>query len=264
MLMKKLVSWIIEHMRKENWFSHFIMFLTTVVGILIALELDQWREDNSEAAKAELYRLRLNNELKMNKAQVISNKLAALRAYTVIEISRSYSATDQGDYFIPKQLVDSLLTLDVGFKDLITIKAIDKDMLFVEFSFSVTDNTLNFDTWEATKASNVLQSLMPLEVFHYSSAYKALNSNLGGSPKEFLKMVGDMMNDNELSDNERIELLQALRRLIMDSYEKEQAVSQCLREVALIGKDGDIIEELTEPNDSTLLSGRVESILAEF
>ncbi len=262
--MKKLSIWIMEHIQKENWFSHFVMFLTTVIGILIALELDQFRERKSDAAKAELYRIRLNNELKMNKAQVISNKLAVLRAYTVIEISRSYSATDHGDYFVPKQLIDSLLTLDMGFKDLIIIKAIDKDMLFVEFEFSVTDNTLNFDSWEATKASNVLQSLMPLEVFHYSSAYKALNSNLAGTPKEFLKMVEVMMIDNELSDEERIELLRSLRRLIMDFYQKEQAVSQCLREIKSIGENGNIIEELIEPNDSTLLSNKVKSFLVDF
>jgi hypothetical protein len=245
--------------QSENWFTHSISLATTILGILIALALDQYKEQRSEAKKIELYRIRLNNELKNNKQQIILDKHSLLRAHAIIEISRTYTATESGDYLIPKKLVDSLLTIDMGFKDLLTIHKEDADMLFVDFDLSFKPCVLSFDSWEAMKASNVLQSLNPTEVFHYSSVYSILKINLGKTGQEFLKRTEDMKADDQITETEKKEMLESIKLLIFDANKKESAIETCLQQLKAT-KSMERELEIDEPIDTTAIAERIKLI----
>jgi len=81
-----LKNWLSQKIKNENWFSHGVMFITTILGILIALELDKNREEADKAQKLNQYRTRLDNELKINKGYLIGMKEWLQHDYVLLEM----------------------------------------------------------------------------------------------------------------------------------------------------------------------------------
>jgi hypothetical protein len=52
-----------EHVRRQDWFAVVLDFVVVVLGIFIALQADQWREDRTFAHAETLYLQRLHEDL---------------------------------------------------------------------------------------------------------------------------------------------------------------------------------------------------------
>ncbi len=50
-----------------DWHNHTITFISTIIGILIAFQLEDWRENREEQVKIDKAEVSLFNELERNK-----------------------------------------------------------------------------------------------------------------------------------------------------------------------------------------------------
>jgi hypothetical protein len=220
----KFNDWLIHNLRHENWFSHLIMFFTTVLGILIALQLDKGREEVAQKEKLDMFRIRLNNELKINKTNLINKKLSLLRTYAILEISLDKVKQPDGQYLISRHLADSLIQLDSSFQDLILNRTeLPNDQLSVGFNLNLINSNTASDTWQAVKGSDIIQQLNPLELIQYTNIYQILQSQV--NLEDVYTIFKESSAHEGLSNAMQREVMQLLEEKIFILYNQDTSLS---------------------------------------
>jgi len=236
-------NWLWQKIKNENWFSHGVMFITTILGILIALELDKNREEANKSQKLNQYRTRLNNELKVNKETLIGVKEWLQHDYVLLEMEDDLTQ-ENGELIISKPKLDSVYRLDSAFRSLITI---NRELPGNRVSINTIKHTrifnLTLDTWEALKGSDVLQEMTPKELLSYTKIFNSINSFNGYYSGAWAK--SDFMTKPKLM--EVILNLEGFENLI------ENTLSELKKERNSTGQ----VIEIPEPQDTSKLSQKI-------
>jgi len=77
-----LLRRITKHVRDQNWFAVFLDFLIVVVGVFIGIQVANWNERLNEAKRAENYRERLIQEMKINN-ETLSGRIESFQQQRV-------------------------------------------------------------------------------------------------------------------------------------------------------------------------------------
>lgn len=184
-------------MRKKStidWQNHSITFISTIIGILIAFQLEDWRENREEQAKIDKAEISLINELNRNKvgleATIKINKDWLL--YADFIMSHTYD-----DYLAcTQQELDSAIQVHpTRFSNSNFIRKLDPSTNLYGMSFEV-DVSFIFQietaTWEAVKSSGTLNFIEQSNVFWYVKTYKELERRLSTlDERELMEKLGN-------------------------------------------------------------------------
>jgi hypothetical protein len=163
-----------------DWHNHVITFISTIIGILIAFQLEDWRESREEQIKINKAELSLINELERNKVGLenIIKQNKHWLSYADFIFSHTY---DDHLACTPQEL-DSISQAHPGrFVRSSFVKALDKTTNLYQMDFKV-DVSFIFQietaTWEAVKSSGTLNYIEQGNVFWYVKTYKELERRL--------------------------------------------------------------------------------------
>ncbi len=177
-----------------DWHNHTITFISTIIGILIAFQLEDWRENREEQAKINKAELSLLNELKRNKVGL----------ETTIKINKDWllyadfiTSHTYDDYLAcTQQELDSAIKMHpTRFSNSNFIKKLDQTTNLYGMSFEVDVHfifQIETATWEAVKSSGTLNFIEQSHVFWYVKTYKELERRLSTlDERELMEKLGN-------------------------------------------------------------------------
>lgn len=177
-----------------DWHNHTITFVSTIIGILIAFQLEDWRENREEQSKINKAELSLVNELERNKIGletiIKGNKDWLLYADFIM------SHTYDDHLACTQQELDSAIKMHpTRFSKSTFIKKLDTTTNLYGMSFEV-DVPFIFQietaTWEAVKSSGTLNFIEQNHVFWYVKTYKELERRLSTlDERELMEKLGN-------------------------------------------------------------------------
>ena len=242
-------NWLWQKIKNENWFSHVVMFVTTILGILIALELDKSREQADKSQKLNQYRIRLDNELKVNKGSLIEIKEWFQHDYILVEMY-DYVANEKGELIIIKSKLDSLYQLDSAFRSLITVnQELPGNRVSIINKPHVRTGNMTLDTWEALKGSDILQELTPKELLSYTKIFHSINSFNSYYTSALAK--SDFMTKHKLME------------LILNLEGFEILIGNTLSELKDERSSTGQVFEIPEPQDTSKLSRKIREFKSQ-
>lgn len=177
-----------------DWQNHIITFISTIVGILIAFQLEDWRENREEQIKINKAEISLINELERNKigleGTIKENK--DWLSYADFIFSHTHD-----DYLAcSQQELDSIRKVYPGrFTRNKFVNVLNKTTNLYQMSFEV-DVPFIFQietaTWEAVKSSGTLNYIEQGNVFWYVKTYKELERRLSTlDERELMEKLGN-------------------------------------------------------------------------
>ena len=177
-----------------DWHNHTITFVSTIIGILIAFQLEDWRESREEQTKINKAEVSLVNELERNKIGletiIKGNKDWLLYADFIM------SHTYDDHLACTQQELDSAIKVHpTRFSKSTFIKKLDTTTNLYGMSFEV-DVPFIFQietaTWEAVKSSGTLNFIEQNHVFWYVKTYKELERRLSTlDERELMEKLGN-------------------------------------------------------------------------
>jgi hypothetical protein len=180
--------------KKIDWTNHTIGFASTIIGILIAFQLEDWRESREEVAKIKKAELSLVAELQRNRAgleNVVKENNDWL-AYANFMFSHLYD-----DHLAcTKQELDSIKNVyPERFGKATFVRKISRAVNLYNCPFEV-DRYFIFqvetDAWEAAKSSGILNYLDQQRVFWYVKTYKEIERRLSTmDEREMMEKLGE-------------------------------------------------------------------------
>lgn len=177
-----------------DWHNHTITFISTIIGILIAFQLEDWRENREEQTKINKAETSLVNELERNKigleTSIKENKDWLLYADFIL------SHTYDDHLACTQQALDSAIKMHpTRFSNSNFIRKFDQTTNLYGMSFEV-DIPFIFQietaTWEAVKSSGTLNFIEQSHVFWYVKTYKELERRLSTlDERELMEKLGN-------------------------------------------------------------------------
>jgi hypothetical protein len=158
---------------KIDWPNHIIGFFSALFGILIAFELDQWRERNNELKLAKSAFENLMKEVDIN--QNILHENATLNLKSIHEIQRALLKVDRNLLFTGTRKEADSINKKFGkllFIDLADSSSRIKHVWPVHIGMSnITVPSLQTSAWESAKATGALNSMPYEKVVSLSFVY---------------------------------------------------------------------------------------------
>ena len=230
--MKKLKNWWVSF-KSENWLSHIITFVGTILGIIVGLQMENSISEKRDYEKVEAYKKLVDLELLNNQKYFIVSKNEYKAAYELLSFIRKERL--QSPFSAPTEKIDSLINIDDLFKSMIIILKQNQGKTDFSIEINFATNPIITQAWEAFKISGLLNELDPMTVLMYSRTYVVINTNIFNKDfksiffEEFLKAV----TDKKLSESELDKLIEQLESVRLEVDIKIENINQCLQ-----AKDG--------------------------
>jgi hypothetical protein len=218
---------------KADWTNHLIGFIATILGILIAFELQDWQETRKENEKLELGIQSLKLEITANRELIKSGleKFKYFNGYTNLIVR--HLKTDSTIIY-PISRWDSLISNypDIFLESNI-IKQVGPNDIEIKFKVPVDffPPKIYTDNWEAVKSSGLLNTFPQDKLVKFIRLYSELNRNWTGSNvDDFLIYVRqhDAMHNNDFNFKE----FNRITKDIEDDYRvKLQRIEESYEEI---------------------------------
>lgn len=177
-----------------DWHNHAITFISTIIGILIAFQLEDWRENREEQTKINKAESSLVNELERNKIglETIIKQNKDWLLYADFIMSHTY---DDHIACTQQELDSAIKMYPTRFSNSKFIKKLNQTTNLYGMSFEV-DVPFIFQietaTWEAVKSSGTLNFIEQSHVFWYVKTYKELERRLSTlDERELMEKLGN-------------------------------------------------------------------------
>jgi hypothetical protein len=181
-----------------DWPNHTIGFFSALFGILVAFELEEWRErkNQEELTSNAFYRLMMEIEFNQNSLHVNVNE--SLNSIKVLQelLGR---VNEQFMFMGTRQDVDSI---NISFPNLITIDTTASSRFPAHFHMgSITTIPQHSSAWESAKASGVLNYMSYEKVFSLTSIYnyQAITAELQHIA-QLTKEAGNLTSRSQLTE----------------------------------------------------------------
>lgn len=179
-----------------DWTNHFIAFLATVIGIIIAFSLEDWNDSRKEKEAVHQAMNSLKSELKSN-FEIINNNLNRLPKFTGLNrVILKYRISDIPDdlkviLVCSKNQFDSLRQIyqnEISEESIIQ-KAGDSKITFYTYWDGFFPERLNFDNWEAVKSSGLLYKFKHGQMITINRVYSHLQRNPSGVSEDDIVLM---------------------------------------------------------------------------
>lgn len=177
-----------------DWQNHIITFVSTIVGILIAFQLENWRENREEQNKINKAEVSLINELERNKIGL--ENIIKENKHWLSYADFIFSHTHDDHLACSQRELDSVSKIYPSrFTRTTIIKPLNKTTNLYRMDFRV-DVPFIFQietaTWEAVKSSGTLNFIEQGNVFWYVKTYKELERRLSTlDERELMEKLGN-------------------------------------------------------------------------
>lgn len=180
--------------KKIDWGNHTIGFVSTVIGILIAFQLEDWREGREEQEKIDKAELSLVNELQRNKTGL--ENIVKENNDWLIYVDFLFSHTHDDLLACTPEELDSVKRVyPERFAHTTFVRRLNRttnlysNMLAVDRYFIFQVET---DAWEAAKSSGILNYIDQQRVFWYVKTYKEIERRLTNlDERELMERLGE-------------------------------------------------------------------------
>jgi hypothetical protein len=182
MFANRLSSAIMD-MKKIDWLNHTIAFASSVIGIFIAFQLDDWQERTSRREEMEV-------TLKAIKAEIETNLYLYHENDSILGLFVEYfdfcdaNSHDGGLLLSKKDLADALNRFPGRFDDAKLIRKINDSLALYDVIRKVDvipASGISTANWEAATASGILAQLDHNRAVLLTQVYEWTTKNLGYS-----------------------------------------------------------------------------------
>ena len=179
---------------KIDWINHFVAFLSALLGIFIAFQLQDYQEHRQEKEKLQITINAIRKEIK-NNMEIYSANIDDLSDwldyYHLGKLVR-----ENGEVGIPRsefekmkskapKRVDSWLTLDLG-KDSILIHNDESMVIRLDVA---PQNGISTSSWQAGLYSGILTRLDSKKLTLLTNIYEWINKDIGLNEREFYESL---------------------------------------------------------------------------
>lgn len=170
-----------------DWINHFVAFISSVVGIFIAFQLDDWQQNREEKEKERITLSAIKKELETN-GEILKNNIKTISTWIdyqnfVARHDRVKGTTDQ-IVCSPTQVNKLLDKTPRKLGDLKLVKMIN-DTLGIYFvgviHLNISLQGISTNNWEAAKYSGILNNFDHDQISALTAIYSLLNKDLGFS-----------------------------------------------------------------------------------
>lgn len=166
------VPWIPD--LRIDWPNHFVAFFSALFGILIAFELDEWREERKERELALMALTKMKEEVATNQAAL--HETTELNAALVLKIGEEVLPVLDNNlaYLGPKSDIDSINQRYPSVFQVERIPVAGREELLAHINLGgLFLPTLHNSAWESAKTTGALNFLAYEKVQLLSSLYSA-------------------------------------------------------------------------------------------
>lgn len=180
---------------KIDWKNHSIAFLSSLLGLFIAFQIQDWQDKRRDNEKAIKTMRALKNELIYNK-ELLERQLESVSIWVentefFLEKSQHQELRENEIYATQKE-IDSCIKRNVKFtyrmKNIQLIKKVNDTLNIYKADWIVFDisfHPLVTNQWQAAKSSGALSYMQQEQLALFSKAYEWIEKDLG--KKEFLE-----------------------------------------------------------------------------
>lgn len=185
---------------KIDWQNHFVAFISTLLGIFIAFQLDDWNEEIKQKREIKLTLDAIKKEIEAN--MEIFNANAALSEFVdYIEFVRNRTNA-KGEFVVSKSELKPYKKKFPEKFDRLKLLRVTSDTLLVyqsNFTIDIIPKLgISTNNWEAAKASGVLNLIDHSQVAVLTAIYDWTDKDLGFNESEFYKR--NLIKENEITD----------------------------------------------------------------
>jgi hypothetical protein len=187
-------------MNKIDWRNHLVAFLSTLLGIFIAFQLEDWRDSRAEREKVQNVILSLKYEVEENVRIYRTNVTETRDFLTYLDFVLTHLRGDKlvvgpSDYAALKEKYPS------RFEDVKLIRHLNDTLS--EYTASINVDFLpltgiSTSNWEAAKSTGVLAMADASKVAALTYVYEWTYKDLGFSDSDFFKYF--ILNDKKFMD----------------------------------------------------------------
>ena len=179
-----------------DWLNHTITFFSTILGIIIALALDDWNERRKEQQSIRTAIESLKGEMETN-IQTIKENLSNLKSFSGFNSAIvKFRVGDIGDDLIAfmhctKEEFDSLRAIypnELSDESIIGKPKNSKLIVRGEW-FGLIPGNLSFYNWDAVKSSGILYRFEHDQIVTFSRLYGAMDRDYAGVSSDDLVIM---------------------------------------------------------------------------
>ncbi len=178
---------------KIDWTNHLVGFVTTLLGIFIAFQLDDWQDRRHQKEQLEITLAAIKNEIE-NNIDIYKRNSSRLSQFTeYLDFMKSH--TKNGSIIAsefelsrirsknPDRLID--LKFVKKYDDTLNVYSGDHMIIFdviPEFGISTAN-------WEAAKSTGILSYIDQAKIARLTQIYSWINKDVGFNDADFFKTV---------------------------------------------------------------------------
>jgi hypothetical protein len=177
---------------KIDWVNHLVAFISTLLGIYIAFQLNEWQNSINEKEKinSALSSIKLEIQKDISIYDENVSKISDLLGY--INFIRNHSNT-KGEIIASEASINEMKKMNIDrFRDLTLIKKLNDSLNIYKSSFIVDFvpvTGISTNNWEAAKFSGILISMNHSHVSILTSIYDWVVKDLGFDDSDFYKRL---------------------------------------------------------------------------
>jgi hypothetical protein len=244
-----------DRIKTENWWRHLLTFTGTVIGIIIALELDKRKENLEEQEKLASFLTMVDNELLINRGLIHAEQIGLETNLAMVNWSKG-KLMKSGNIKASILEVDSLMKKIPKLRErIIRIKTISSDTaIFTTELVFEGEAQLYLDAWELVKSSGLVARMNPFTVYQYMEIYKQIGSkNNLVSQTKFLDIYTESWSDNVLQDDELLIIKEYLEILISIAKSRVDLIDFTRKNIEGFNNASNFKKIIIDPNDSLKL-----------
>lgn len=177
---------------KVDWTNHIVGFVSTLLGIFIAFQLDDWQDRKAQEERIEITLGAIKKEVDSNIAiyKINISKLSQWIEYC--EFIQNHS-NENGEVISTESALNSIkIKNQHRFKDLKVLKKHNDSLNVYKIDLMLdvlpeTDKSTN--NWEAAKSSGILNYMDHSRMAQLTQIYDWINKDLGVSDSDIYKNI---------------------------------------------------------------------------
>jgi hypothetical protein len=189
--------------RKIEWLNHSIAFASSVVGIFIAFQLDDWQERRSKQEEVALTLKAIRAEIEGNLAVYRMND-STLGAFIEFVDFHNANTHDGGLLLSRKELTDAMIRFPGRLDDARVIRKLNDTLAVyrVQVNINVAPTSgISTGNWEAAAASGILAHLDHDRTVLLTQVYEWTTKDLGYSDDE---LYGSLISFKDFDNTDQI------------------------------------------------------------
>lgn len=219
---------------KVDWTNHIVGFVSTLLGIFIAFQLDDWQDRRAQEARTEINLQAIKKEIE-NNITIYKNNISKLSQFVeYYDVIMSCRREPTG-MILSESKLNSLRLKNERFNDIKFLKKLNDTLsVYTEpvLVFDLVPEVISTDNWEAAKSSGILNHIDQSRMALLTGIYNWTNKDLGIDEASFYANLFGVV---ELPDVPTI--IQGYKSTIQTSELRLNLIERKYKEIDWVNKE---------------------------